>query len=164
MEDTQRRFSTMGDNLFKIANKMCQNQSLCRLLKYQTRQPFSSLLPDLDGDELLHKQILVVPKIPENDDELVSFVVARFDRFIKSEANPEFKTVTLRFDIACPYEEWALDGQSMRPYLIMAEIDKMFNGARLAGIGKVSFVNADPLILTPQIGGYSMVFMKYEFN
>ena len=40
LANTQRRFAVMGDNTFKIANKIMQNQRICRLLKYQTRDPF----------------------------------------------------------------------------------------------------------------------------
>ena len=30
LEDTQRRFALMGENTFLIANKIMQNQRLCR--------------------------------------------------------------------------------------------------------------------------------------
>ena len=38
---TQRRFAVMGENLFKVATKLVNNQRLCRLLKYQDTNPFS---------------------------------------------------------------------------------------------------------------------------
>jgi len=57
-----------------------------------------------------------------------------------------------------------MDDQSLRPYLIMQEIDEMFNGAKMAGIGTLQFYRADPLTLTPWIGGYSMVYKINEFN
>jgi hypothetical protein len=34
LEPTQRRFAVMGENSFKIANKLISNNTLCRLLKY----------------------------------------------------------------------------------------------------------------------------------
>ena len=59
---TQRRFAVMGENTFNIANKIMSNQTICRLLKYQTRDPFSEICngkqqPDVDGTELINKQI-----------------------------------------------------------------------------------------------------------
>ena len=57
--------------------------------------------------------------------------------------NPEFKLSTIIFDIACPYEEWQLNDRSLRPYLIMEEIDNMFNEAKMAGIGTLQFYRAD---------------------
>lgn len=161
----QRRFAVMGLNTFKIANKLMSNQKLCRLLKYQVRDPFNEeKYPKVDGADLINKQILIVPKIFDDSTEKMSYVTALFDGFVVNQINPEFKVSTVRFDIACPYEEWLMDDQSLRPYLIMQEIDEMFNGAKMAGIGTLQFYRADPLTLTPWIGGYSMVYKINEFN
>ena len=161
----QRLFAVMGLNTFKIANKLMSNQKLCRLLKYQVRDPFNEeKYPKVDGADLINKQILIVPKIFDDSTEKMSYVTALFDGFVVNQINPEFKVSTVRFDIACPYEEWLMDDQSLRPYLIMQEIDQMFNGAKMAGIGTLQFYRADPLTLTPWIGGYSMVYKINEFN
>ena len=162
---TQRHFAVMGANTFYIANKLIQNRRLCRLLKYQVRDPFDEKkYSDVDGMDLINKQILIVPKIFDDSTEKMSYVTAIFTSFSVNQLNTEFKNSTVRFDVACPYEEWLLDGESLRPYLIMQEIDTMFNGAKLAGIGTLQFVRADALTLTPWIGGYSMLYMIHEFN
>ena len=160
----QRRFAVMGDNTFKIANKLMSNQRLCRLLKYQVRNPFDPEKPDVDGADLINKQILIVPKIYDDSTEKMSYVTALFSNFVVNQFNPEFKISTIRFDIACPYEEWLLDERSLRPYLIMQEIDQMFNEAKMAGIGTLQFFRADALTLSPWIGGYSMTYKINEFN
>jgi hypothetical protein len=61
-EPTQRRFAVMGENTFRIANKLMSNSKLCRLLKYQTRDPLKEIDPitkkpqsNVDGVDLLHK-------------------------------------------------------------------------------------------------------------
>lgn len=171
LNNTQRRFAVMGDNTFRIANKLMQNKKLCRLLKYQTKDPLKSIdpvtnkeQPDVDGLELIHKQILIVPKVFDDSTEKMSYVISVFDDFTVNPLNPEFKVSTIRFDIACPYDEWILNEQSLRPYLIMEEIDKMFNGEKLAGIGNLQFYRADNLTLSPWIGGYSMRYKINEFN
>jgi len=124
----QRRFAVMGDNAFRIANKLVHNQSICRLLKYQVRDPLDrTKYPDVNGVDLINKQILIVPKIYDDSTEKMSYIVAVFDNFIINNFNPEFKITTLRFDIACPYDEWMLDDKSLRPYLLMQEIDTEFN-------------------------------------
>ena len=161
----------MGENTFKIANKLMSNQRLCRLLKYQTRDPFLEVdpitkkdQPNVDGVELINKQILIIPKIFDDSTEKMSYVVTVFDDFVVNQLNPEFKVSTVRFDIACPYDEWILNEHSLRPYLIMQEIDTMFNESKLAGIGTLQFYRADNLTLSPQIGGYSMKYKINEFN
>jgi len=142
LELTQRRFSVMGENTFRIANKIMSNQKICRLLKYQTKSPFAEECngkpqPDVDGTELINKQILIVPKIFDDSTEKMSYITAIFDNFIVNPLNPEFKISTIRFDVACPYDEWLLNEHSLRPYLIMQELDIMFNQAKLAGIGNL---------------------------
>lgn len=168
-QSTQRRFAVMGTNTFKIANKLMLNQKICRLLKYQTKNPF--LLeengvpqPDVDGADLINRQILIVPKIYDDSTEKMSYVTAIFDDFVVNQINPEFKVSTVRFDIACPYDEWILNDKTLRPYLIMQEIDTMFNESKMAGIGTLQFWRADNLTLSPWIGGYSMRYKINEFN
>lgn len=163
-KETQRRFSVMGTNTFKIANRIMQNQRICRLLKYQVRDPFSDKYPDVDGAELINKQILIVPKIYDDSTEKMSYITAIFSSFVVNQLNPEFKLSTIRFDIACPYDEWLLDEKTLRPYLLMQEIDTMFNESKLAGIGNLQFYRANTLTLSPWIGGYSMEYKINEFN
>ena len=161
---SQRRFAVMGDNTFKILNKLVNNQRICRLLKYQVRDPFSDKYEDVDGIELLNKQILAVPKVFDASTEKMAYIVAVFDNFVVNQFNPDFKISTVRFDIACPYDEWVLDENSLRPYLIMQEIDNMFNQGKLAGIGNLQFHRADMLTLSRQIGGCAMECKINEFN
>ena len=164
-QQSQRRFAVMGTNTFNIANKLMQNQRLCRLLKYQVRDPFDKeKYPDVDGVSLLNKQIMIVPKIFDDSTEKTSYIVAIFSNFVTNTLNPDFKLSTVRFDVACPYDEWVLDERSLRPYLMMQEIDNMFNQAKMEGIGTLQFVRAESIVLTPQIGGYSMLYQINEFN
>lgn len=164
-QPTQRRFAVMGNNAFNMANKLMQNQNLCRLLKYQVRDPFDKKkYEDVDGILLLNKQIMITPKIWDESTEKTSYVIALFESFTTNLFNADFKIDTISFDIACPYDEWVLDGQSLRPYLIMEEIDQMFNGAQMAGIGTLEFVTAERNVFTQQIGGYTMLYRINEFN
>lgn len=161
---TQRRFAVMGENLFRIANKLINNQKLCRLLKYQDTDPLNiDLHKDVNGVDLLHKQIVIIPKFPEDGIES-SFVLAVFDNFTINPSNPDFKLTRIRFDIVCPYTEWVINENSLRPYLIMEEIDTMFNQAKLSGIGNLQFTHSTPLVLSPQLAGYSMYYQINEFN
>jgi len=78
---------------------------------------------------------MITPKIWDESTEKTSYIVALFDSFSANLVNPDYKIDVLSFDIACPYDEWILDENSLRPYLIMEEIDKTFNHAQMAGIG-----------------------------
>ena len=133
----QRRFAVMGENLFKVLDQLVQNQRICRLLKYQNSDPLSEELEDVDGIELLNKQIIIVPKIPENEDIECSYIIVVFDKYVVNPNNADYKLSTLRFEVVCPYEEWLINEGSLRPYLLMQEIDNTFNEAKLSGIGKL---------------------------
>ena len=72
---TQRRFAVLGENVFNVANKLMQNQRLCRLLKYQVRDPFNTeKYENVDGVDLMGKQILIIPKIFDDSTEKMSYV------------------------------------------------------------------------------------------
>ena len=163
--ESQRRFAVMGQNLFKILNKLSHNQNLCRLLKYQDTTPLKKddKHPDVDGAELLNNYLLYVPKYPETGIEN-SYVMAVYNLFAINPANPDFKVTTIRFEIVCPYTEWVIEEGNLRPYLIMQEIDDMFNQAKLNGLGNLQFIQSEPLTLSPQMGGYTMEYQINEFN
>ena len=161
---TQRRFAVMGENLFRILNKIMNNQRICRLLKYQNENPFDENLPDVDGLDLIHKQICIIPKIPEPDGDERSFLTIFFDKYIVNTQNPDFKLSTIRFDIICPFNEWIVNDSNLRPYLIMQELDTMFNQTKMSGIGNLQFSTCDTLVLSPHLGGFSMHYTINEFN
>ena len=160
---TQRNFAVMGENLFRIVSKIIENKKVCRLLKYQDTNPLTTDKPDVDGTELLHKQIIIVPKIPEEGIEC-SFIIVVFDNYTLNPNNPDFKLSRIRFDVVCPFSEWIINADNLRPYLLMQEIDDMFNQAKLKGLGNLQFTHSTPLVLSPQMGGYSMYYQINEFN
>jgi hypothetical protein len=52
---------------------------------------------------------MIIPKIFDESTEKTSYIVAVFSNFIVNALNPDFKVDTIRFDIACPYDEWVLN-------------------------------------------------------
>ena len=102
---SQRRFAVMGDNIFQIAKRLSRDQSICRLLHYTDRNPLSKEHPDIKGTELLHKNILVVPKPPDSLITKENFIVVLFDNFVIDGYNKDFKISTVRFNIICPFDE-----------------------------------------------------------
>lgn len=162
--ESQGNFSTLGTIIFKAANKVSKNQRICRLLKYQTRNPFSTEYEDVDGSSLLNDQIVIVPKIPDESSKICSYVIIMFGQSIINPANTDFKIMDLQIQVICPFEEWLLDTNSLRPYLLANEVDKIFNGVTLTGLGKLTFIKSEPLVLSSQLGGYVLHYTNNEFN
>jgi hypothetical protein len=53
---------------------------------------------------------MIIPKIWDDSTEKCSYVVALFNTFVTNMLNPDYKIDTISFDIACPYDEWILNG------------------------------------------------------
>jgi hypothetical protein len=83
---------------------------------------------------LLGNQIKLIPKVYIDPDMLV-YMIITFGDFAPNDSNPQFRNNTIQFDIVCHFDQWLLDDLQLRPYKIAAELDTMFSGAKLTGIG-----------------------------
>lgn len=166
MSSNIRNFKAVGDNLFIIAQKILEDDDICKLLYYTDNNPLS-LEHSMTEEEkygLLHKNVLLVPKVPENDDIKGSYILVLYDGFNINLANSEFKDADLLFIVVCPPENWIINDSSLRPFLIMSRIDELFGNKKIANIGKLQFVKADRFVLNSQLTGYGLTYSTYEFN
>ena len=150
-------FLSVEKDLDIIISKICKNQRLLKLLYYNVPNALAQpALSDDQLEEVIKNNIKLVPKTYV-EDEYHNYLIIKFDNFLTG-ANPEFRNNTIEFDILCNYENWQLDGYALRPIKIMAEIDSMFNGARLTGAGLTEFGGATDIIATDQMAGYCIFF------
>ena len=164
-KETQRRFEIMGEDIFNIINKVTKDQTLLKLIKYTDDDPLKH--PDLtqeEIDEMLHKNILITPKIPDDDTDLNNYLIILLDNYTVDPVNIDFKVVEIRFDVICPMNRWIINERTLRPYLIMNRLDKNFNEQKLSGIGNLKFESASRLVVSPYLAGYSLIYGHYEFN
>ena len=80
--DTQRRFAVMGENIYSILNRVMKNQRLLKLLKFTDSDPLKH--PDLtqkEIDDMLDKNILIVPKIPDELDDKLCYLMILLDKY-----------------------------------------------------------------------------------
>lgn len=162
---TQRRFEVMGEDIFKILDRVLKNQKLLKLLKFTDKDPLAhNDLTQDEIDDMLEKNVLIVPRIPDNlDDELCHLMII-LENYSTVQSNSEFKFAEIRFVVLCPMEKWIINTKSLRPYLMMSEIDTMFNEKELSGIGNLTFSELEPLVPSVRLAGYSMLYGHYEFN
>jgi len=141
-----------------IAKQLLSNPRLKRLLYYTTEDALDR--PDLTDEqsvELFGKNIKNVPKLYV-DGSVLTYIIINFDNFTPNRTNPEFRDHIIEFDIICHYNQWTLKDFQLRPYRIAAEIDSMFNGKHLTGIGKTEFLGANQIILTDEFAGLCLMF------
>lgn len=163
-KETQGRFMVMGKNIFGILNKILQNQDLLKLIKYTDKDPLShDDLNQNEIDEMIGKNILFTPVIPDEEQQAESFLTILFENYQINE-NIDFKDATLRFDIICPSNTWVINDSELRPFKIMQIIDGMVNGARLEGIGNLQFRESNVIIPSAYHAGYMMEYGHQEFN
>lgn len=138
-------------------DKMFKNERLKRLLYYTTKDALNK--PNITEDqmyEMIGKNIKTVPKLYV-DGSVLNYIIISFDNFTPS-SNPEFRDNVIEFDIICHFDQWQLQDFALRPYKIAAEIDSMFNGKHLTGIGEVEFLGANQIILTDEYAGLCLMY------
>ena len=140
-----------------ITNMMLKNNRLKKLLYHTTKDCLKK--PKLTEDqtvELIGKNIKMVPKLTV-DGSVLNYIIVTFDNFTRTE-NPEFRDNIIEFDIICHFDQWQLQDFQLRPYMIAAEIDTMFNEKHLTGIGTLNFLGANQIILTDEFAGLCLMY------
>ena len=141
-----------------ITNTLIKNDNLKRLLYYNTKDCLNQ--PKLTEDQtlgLFNKNIKLVPKLYV-DGSVLTYIIVSFDNFTANGTNPEFRDNIVEFDIICHFDQWQLKDFQLRPYRIAAEIDSMFDGQHLTGIGELEFLGANQIILTDEYAGLCLMY------
>ena len=141
-----------------IVDKIFKNNRLKKMLFYTTRDCMSK--PNLTDDETIEmfgKNIKIVPKLVV-DNSVLNYIIISFDNFTGNMTNPEFRDNIVEFDIICHFDQWQMKDFELRPYKIAAELDSMFNGKHLTGIGKLEFLGANQMILTDEYAGLCVMY------
>lgn len=151
-------FLSVDKDMGIITKQLLSNPRLKRLLYYTTKDALNRPnLTDEQSIELFGKNIKNIPKLYV-DGSVLNYIIIGFDNFIPNATNPEFRDNIIEFDIICHYDQWALDDFQLRPYRIAAEIDSMFDGKHLTGIGETEFLGANQIILTDEYAGLCLMF------
>ena len=141
-----------------IVNMIMKNERLKKMLHYTTRDCLNK--PNLTEDEtyeLFGKNIKIVPKL-QVDGSVLNYIIVSFDNFSKNASNPEFRDNIIEFDIICHFDQWHMKDFELRPDKIAAELDSMFDGKHLTGIGELQFLGANQMILTDEYAGLCVMY------
>jgi len=160
MAVAKRHFGNLGKDLYDIMLALMDSQDLMKLLYYTNDNPLGEA--NIEPYDLINLNILIVPKIPALE-VVRNFLIIRFDNFSLNE-NFYFKSNRIVIDIVCHNDQWIIQDESLRPFLIMEKIDEIINRNKFNGIGKIGFVHADMVAYTEEYTGYSMTYSSTDFN
>ena len=166
MESKVKYGQEHGLNLIKIAKKLCNNSDLCKLLVNTDLDPLNKQLhPDeINGVSLLHKNIRVIPLISSNEQTTQSKIVLLYDEGEININNSDNENISFLITVYCPFDEWLITGNTLRPFAIMAEIRKSIQDKRLNGLGEIKYLGFNLASLTEEMGSYIMRFSINAFS
>ena len=166
MESKVKYGQEIGVNLIKIAKKLLDNQDLCKLLVNTDLDPLNpNTHPNnIDGISLLHKNIRVVPLVTAEDQTTESKIVLLFDEGEVNRSNSDNENLSLLINIYCPFKEWSITGDTLRPFAIMSEIRKSIQDKRINGLREIVYRGFNVSTLTEEMGSYMMRFAINAFS
>ena len=166
MESKVKYGQEIGVNLIKIAKKLLDNQDLCKLLVNTDLDPLNpNTHPNnIYGISLLHKNIRVVPLVTADDQTTESKIVLLFDEGEVNRSNSDNENLSLLINIYCPFKEWSITGDTLRPFAIMSEIRKSIQDKRINGLGEIVYRGFNVSTLTEEMGSYMMRFAINAFS
>ena len=151
-------FLSTDKDLSLIVKKIMSNQRLLKMLYYTQKDCLNGKdLTESQIISMLDKQIRIVPKI-EISQECPNYIVITFNNFTPNKKNPEFRDFNISIDILCHTGHWNLGNFQLRPHKIAGEIDAMLNDQKLTGIGTLTFMGADNLLLNDELIGLTLMY------
>ena len=156
----------IGRNLRKIGQKLAKNQKLLKLLVNTGKDPLNEKVypEEIDGLSLLNKNIKFIPLLTADEQKETSKIVLFFEDGEINESNSDNENLSLLINVYCPFNEWLITGEDLRPFAIMSEIRETIQDRRINGLGEIRYLNFSINSLTEEMGCYSMRFSINVFS
>lgn len=155
----------LGPILNKIAQYLAKDQSLCRYLMYSDDEPLERTedKPDINGYDLLNKNILVVPTINAEDFTTATKICLMLTEG-EVEDNIDFKDITLRILIYTPFKAWVINDSQLRPFAVISCIERLLKGKRVESLGTIKYYGFNLRSIDDNLSCYAMDFSLDVFN
>ena len=166
MESKVKYGQEIGPNLIRVGKKLLQNQELLMLLENTDLDPTNKdKHPNIiDGKTLLHKLIRFVPILDAAEQSTKSKLVLMYNNGTVPSSNSDNENLTLNIIVFCPFKEWLIAGDSLRPFAIMSEVRKSIQDKRINGLGEIVYEGFSVSTITEEMGSYTMHFRINAFS
>ena len=154
-----RNCAELGENLQKIVRALMANDELVNLLYYTDKDPLAqtNLNTQQKNDEIFGKLIKIIPKVT-SEETVKSIISLTIESGTQDSENKEFKNISLKIESFCPFTQWVIKSDNLRPFLILGNIQKSLNGLTINGLGKLKGGDFELSFLTDEISSYTQVF------
>ena len=151
-------FLSLEKDMSIIVDMIMKNDNLKKMIHYTSRNCLDrSNLTEDETLALFGKNIKIVPKL-YIDPEVLNYIFIFFDNFAPNVNNPEFRNNLIEFDIVCHIDQWQMKDFQLRPFRIAAELDSMFSGKHLTGIGTLQFLGANQINVSDEFVGVCLYY------
>ena len=160
-----RNYEELGENLQLISKRLMANKNLIKWLYYTDKDPLSGadLSEEQIQKEVFEKLIRIVPRVGPKE-TANAIVVIEVKEGTPDTENTEFQELMLVIEIFVPLTQWIVKNKSLRPFLIMSEINKSLNGKTINGLGKIKNRGFTLNFLTEEISAYKQVFTINSYD
>ena len=149
-----RNCNELGENLQKIVRALMANDDLVKLLNYTDKDP---LAQSVLNKEVFNNLIRIIPKVTA-EETVTSIISITIVEGTQDPDNKEFKNIALKIESFCPFTQWIIKSDNLRPFLILGNIQKTLNGLTINGLGKLKGGNFELGFLTDEISNYVQYF------
>lgn len=152
-----------GKSIIKIGKKLLNNQNLLKLLINTDLDPLNpeTHSDSINGYDFMHKNICFVPLLDSKEQTTTSKIIIFFDEGVINSLNPDNENLSLLINIYCPFSEWVIKGDDLRPFAIMSEVRKSIQDRRINGLGEIKYLGFSVTSLTEEMSVYTM---RFEIN
>lgn len=118
----------------------------------------------VNGLKLFNSLIRVVPLLTAEEQSTKSKIVLLFDSGNVVSSNATNENLSFIVQVLCPFKEWQITGDQLRPFAIMAEIRQSLQDKRINGLGEIRYEGFTLSTLTEEMGSYTMRFTINAFS
>lgn len=160
---SENRFIQAGKNLEIIANRMLNNDTLCKLLVRNNSDVLTDERPVTDEEKAkaFKEHISMIP-VTDKELESKTKIVLQIGDIVPMQ--PRGLMYNVVFDIMCNVDSWNLDEYIQRPYAIMNELDSILSNTKMQSWGPTTFLGATSIKINERTLGYTMMFAFAEIQ
>lgn len=118
----------------------------------------------VNGLKLFNILIRVVPLLTAEEQSTKSKIVLLFDSGNVISSNTTNENLSFVVQVLCPFKEWQITGDQLRPFAIMSEIRQSLQDKRINGLGEIRYEGFTLSTLTEEMGSYTMRFTINAFS